>query len=188
MCFHNKEGESVLRNSFPSTVTANISNTALTESTLGLSDIVSYQKGQGFDWAKSFKEAGKIGKGVAVLNTALSVADVFVVGTNETHHLARNKGIEVGSIDYVQAQAGGVAIDMVKNVSVGAVSTALGTGIGVVAASGFALLSGFMLPAAGVTGITIISGILISYGLNKLDDKFKISESIKDWWTGVVKD
>ena len=94
----------------------------------GLTDVFTYVKGDGIKLTKSFKAAGVAGKSVAVANVATSAIDI-ANGYSDTDEKAKDLGMNVGSVDYVQAQTGGVAIDTAKSVGVGIAGTALTIGI-----------------------------------------------------------
>ncbi|WP_410530993.1 hypothetical protein QN328_04665 [Streptococcus agalactiae] len=119
-----------------------------------------YVKGDGIKLTKSFKAAGVAGKSVAVANVATSAIDI-ANGYSDTDEKAKDLGMNVGSVDYVQAQTGGVAIDTAKSVGVGVASTA---------------------------AVGVIAGTALTIGINHIDHKYNVTGKIKDSWIHFVKD
>ncbi|MFS6431358.1 hypothetical protein SUX67_02705 [Streptococcus agalactiae] len=126
----------------------------------GLTDVFTYVKGDGIKLTKSFKAAGVAGKSVAVANVATSAIDI-ANGYSDTDEKAKDLGMNVGSVDYVQAQTGGVAIDTAKSVGVGVASTA---------------------------AVGVIAGTALTIGINHIDHKYNVTGKIKDSWIHFVKD
>ena len=151
---------------------------ALSSATAGLSNIFSIHPTEGIKLSDSFKNMGKLGKGMAIANVAFSVADI-VDGMGETHDIAVSKNMTVGSGEYITTQFGGVTIDTLKNV-----------GIGTLAAVGGAAAATILLPATAsimaIGGVTMLVGGGISWGLNELDKHTGFSKGLKKWWAGIV--
>lgn len=158
---------------------------ALSSATAGLSNIFSIHPTEGIKISDSFKNMGKLGKGMAVANVVFSAVDI-VDGMGETHDIAVSKNMTVGSGKYITTQFGGVTIDTVKNVGISATSS-IG---GVVTATGIATLvaatTPFTLPVAVVAGSALLIGGGISWGLNELDKHTGFSKGLKKWWAGIV--
>ncbi|HEM9616336.1 TPA: hypothetical protein U3P32_001379 [Streptococcus agalactiae] len=76
--------------------------------------------------------------------------------------------MNVGSVDYVQAQTGGVAIDTAKSVGVGVASTAVATTV--------------------TAAVGVIAGTALTIGINHIDHKYNVTGKIKDFWINFVKD
>lgn len=151
---------------------------ALSSATAGLSNIFSIHPTEGIKLSDSFKNMGKLGKGMAIANVVFSVADI-VDGMGETHDIAVSKNMTVGSGEYITTQFGGVTIDTLKNV-----------GIGTLAAVGGAAAATILLPATAsimaIGGVTMLVGGGISWGLNELDKHTGFSKGLKKWWAGIV--
>ena len=151
---------------------------ALSSATAGLSNIFSIHPSEGIKISDSFKNMGKLGKGMAAANVVFSVADI-VDGMGETHDIAVSKNMTVGSGEYITTQFGGVTIDTLKNV-----------GIGTLAAVGGAAAATILLPATAsimaIGGVTMLVGGGISWGLNELDKHTGFSKGLKKWWAGIV--
>ena len=158
---------------------------ALSSATAGLSNIFSIHPTEGIKISDSFKNMGKLGKGMAIANVVFSAVDI-VDGMGETHDIAVSKNMTVGSEKYIATQFGGVTIDTVKNVGISATSS-IG---GVVTATGIATLvaatTPFTLPVAVVAGSALLIGGGISWGLNELDKHTGFSKGLKKWWAGIV--
>ena len=151
---------------------------ALSSATAGLSNIFSIHPTEGIKLSDSFKNMGKLGKGMAIANVAFSVADI-VDGMGETHDIAVSKNMTVGSEKYIATQFGGVTIDTVKNVGIGTLAT-----VGGVAAATIFLPATASVLAVGT--ITTVVGGGISWGLNELDKHTGFSKGLKKWWAGIV--
>ena len=151
---------------------------ALSSATAGLSNIFSIHPTEGIKLSDSFKNMGKLGKGMAIANVVFSVADI-VDGMGETHDIAVSKNMTVGSGEYITTQFGGVTIDTLKNV-----------GIGTLATVGGAAAATILLPATAsimaIGGVTMLVGGGISWGLNELDKHTGFSKGLKKWWAGIV--
>lgn len=151
---------------------------ALSSATAGLSNIFSIHPTEGIKISDSFKNMGKLGKGMAIANVVFSAVDI-VDGMGETHDIAVSKNMTVGSEKYITTQFGGVTIDTVKNV-----------GIGTLAAVGGAAAATIFLPATAsvmaIGGVTMLVGGGISWGLNELDKHTGFSKGLKKWWAGIV--
>ena len=158
---------------------------ALSSATAGLSNIFSIHPTEGIKISDSFKNMGKLGKGMAIANVVFSAVDI-VDGMGETHDIAVSKNMTVGSEKYIATQFGGVTIDTLKNVGISATSS-IG---GVVTATGIATLvaatTPFTLPVAVVAGGALLIGGGISWGLNELDKHTGFSKGLKKWWAGIV--
>ena len=150
---------------------------ALSSATAGLSNIFSIHPTEGIKLSDSFKNMGKLGKGMAIANVAFSVADI-VDGMGETHDIAVSKNMTVGSEKYIATQFGGVTIDTLKNVGIGTLAT-----VGGVAA---ATAIPVALPVMAVGAITVGVAGAISWGLNELDKHTGFSKGLKKWWAGIV--
>ncbi|MGT2808790.1 hypothetical protein ACR3IL_03435 [Streptococcus iniae] len=135
------------------------------------------------DATEAFKSGGTTVKSVALLNVASTAIDVKN-GIDTTHNMAINKGIVKGSSDYVEAQAGGIAIDIAKGTAVGAASAA--GGALAVAAIGTASVAA--LPAVAVVAVSVGAGFLVTQALNTLDEKFNLTNKAKTWWINTIKD
>ena len=151
---------------------------ALSSATAGLSTIFSIHPTEGIKISDSFKNMGKLGKGMAIANVAFSAVDI-VDGMGETHDIAVSKNMTVGSGEYITTQFGGVTIDTLKNV-----------GIGTLATVGGAAAATIFLPATAsvmaIGGVTMLVGGGISWGLNELDKHTGFSKGLKKWWAGIV--
>ena len=151
---------------------------ALSSATAGLSNIFSIHPTEGIKISDSFKNIGKLGKGMAIANVVFSAVDI-VDGMGETHDIAVSKNMTVGSEKYIATQFGGVTIDTLKNV-----------GIGTLAAVGGAAAATIFLPVTAsvmaIGGITMLVGGGISLGLNALDKHTGFSKGLKKWWAGIV--
>ena len=151
---------------------------ATSSATAGLSNIFTIHPTEGIKVSESFKNMGKLGKGMAIANVVFSVVDI-VDGMGETHDIAVSKNMSVGSPEYINTQAGGVTIDTVKNVAIGTVATIAG-----------AAAATIFLPATAsvvaIGAVTTIVGGAISYGLNELDKHTGFSKGLKKWWAGIV--
>ncbi|MCD1277182.1 T7SS effector LXG polymorphic toxin [Streptococcus sinensis] len=150
---------------------------ALSSVTAGLSNIFSIHPTEGIKISDSFKNMGKLGKGMAIANVVFSAVDI-VDGMGETHDIAVSKNMTVGSEKYITTQFGGVTIDTLKNVGIGTLA-AVG---GVATATAIPVA----LPVMVVGGITLAVGGAISWGLNELDKHTGFSKGLKKWWAGVV--
>lgn len=153
--------------------------------TVGLSNIFEYEKGNGLSLSESFKSAGKVAKGVAALNVFTSAVDTYS-GYMETRVKAVDMGMEVGSVDYYQAQAGGVTIDLGKNIAVGSAATLASVGGTALAGVGAAAFIG-TAPVWLTVGAGAIAATAVSLGLNALDKKFGITDKLKNAWLNFVK-
>ena len=151
---------------------------ALSSATAGLSNIFSIHPTEGIKLSDSFKNMGKLGKGMAIANVAFSVADI-VDGMGETHDIAVSKNMTVGSGKYITTQFGGVTIDTLKNVGIGTLAV-----VGGVAAATIFLPATASVMAVGT--ITTLLGGGISWGLNELDKHTGFSKGLKKWWAGIV--
>ena len=151
---------------------------ALSSATAGLSNIFSIHPIEGIKLSDSFKNMGKLGKGMAIANVAFSVADI-VDGMGETHDIAVSKNMTVGSGKYITTQFGGVTIDTLKNVGIGTLAV-----VGGVAAATIFLPATASVMAVGT--ITTLVGGGISWGLNELDKHTGFSKGLKKWWAGIV--
>ena len=151
---------------------------ALSSATAGLSNIFSIHPTEGIKLSDSFKNMGKLGKGMAIANVAFSVADI-VDGMGETHDIAVSKNMTVGSGKYITTQFGGVTIDTLKNVGIGTLAV-----VGGVAAATIFLPATASVMAVGT--ITTLVGGGISWGLNELDKHTGFSKGLKKWWAGIV--
>ena len=151
---------------------------ALSSATAGLSNIFSIHPTEGIKISDSFKNMGKLGKGMAIANVVFSAVDI-VDGMGETHDIAVSKNMTVGSEKYITTQFGGVTIDTLKNV-----------GIGTLATVGGAAAATIFLPATAsvmaIGGVTMLVGGGISWGLNELDKHTGFSKGLKKWWAGIV--
>ena len=151
---------------------------ALSSATAGLSNIFSIHPTEGIKISDSFKNMGKLGKGMAIANVVFSAVDI-VDGMGETHDIAVSKNMTVGSEKYIATQFGGVTIDTLKNV-----------GIGTLATVGGAAAATIFLPATAsvmaIGGVTMLVGGGISWGLNELDKHTGFSKGLKKWWAGIV--
>ena len=151
---------------------------ALSSATAGLSNIFSIHPTEGIKISDSFKNMGKLGKGMAIANVVFSAVDI-VDGMGETHDIAVSKNMTVGSEKYIATQFGGVTIDTLKNV-----------GIGTLAVVGGAAAATIFLPVTAsvmaIGGITMLVGGGISLGLNALDKHTGFSKGLKKWWAGIV--
>lgn len=151
---------------------------ALSSATAGLSNIFSIHPTEGIKLSDSFKNMGKLGKGMAIANVVFSAMDI-VDGMGETHDIAVSKNMTVGSEKYITTQFGGVTIDTLKNV-----------GIGTLATVGGAAAATIFLPATAsvmaIGGVTMLVGGGISWGLNELDKHTGFSKGLKKWWAGIV--
>jgi len=151
---------------------------ALSSATAGLSNIFSIHPTEGIKLSDSFKNMGKLGKGMAIANVVFSAVDI-VDGMGETHDIAVSKNMTVGSEKYITTQFGGVTIDTLKNV-----------GIGTLATVGGAAAATIFLPATAsvmaIGGVTMLVGGGISWGLNELDKHTGFSKGLKKWWAGIV--
>ncbi|EPU25118.1 hypothetical protein SAG0137_11980, partial [Streptococcus agalactiae LMG 14838] len=147
--------------------TKTLGNGAKSSASAGLTDVFTYVKGDGIKLTKSFKAAGVAGKSVAVANVATSAIDI-ADGYAETDQKAKDLGMNVGSVDYVQAQTGGVAIDTAKSVGVGVASTAVATTV--------------------TAAVGVIAGTALTIGINHIDHKYNVTGKIKDSWIHFVKD
>ena len=153
-------------------------DSALSSATAGLSNIFSIHPTEGIKISDSFKNMGKLGKGMAIANVVFSAVDI-VDGMGETHDIAVSKNMTVGSEKYIATQFGGVTIDTLKNV-----------GIGTLAVVGGAAAATIFLPVTAsvmaIGGITMLVGGGISLGLNALDKHTGFSKGLKKWWAGIV--
>ena len=151
---------------------------ALSSATAGLSNIFSIHPTEGIKLSDSFKNMGKLGKGMAIANVVFSAVDI-IDGMGETHDIAVSKNMTVGSEKYITTQFGGVTIDTLKNV-----------GIGTLATVGGAAAATIFLPATAsvmaIGGVTMLVGGGISWGLNELDKHTGFSKGLKKWWAGIV--
>ena len=151
---------------------------ALSSATADLSNIFSIHPTEGIKISDSFKNMGKLGKGMAIANVVFSAVDI-VDGMGETHDIAVSKNMTVGSEKYIATQFGGVTIDTLKNV-----------GIGTLAVVGGAAAATIFLPVTAsvmaIGGITMLVGGGISLGLNALDKHTGFSKGLKKWWAGIV--
>ncbi|EPU52632.1 TPA: hypothetical protein ACIKV5_000208 [Streptococcus agalactiae] len=91
--------------------------------------------------------------------------------------------MKVGSVDYVQAQTGGVAIDTAKSVGVGVVSTAVATTVTAVVSSLAIAGAPIWLPA--VAGVAAATALTLT--VNAIDDKYNVTKNIKSAWIKWVK-
>ena len=158
---------------------------ALSSATAGLSNIFSIHPTEGIKLSDSFKNMGKLGKGMAAANVVFSVADI-VDGMGETHDIAVSKNMTVGSGKYITTQFGGVTIDTLKNVGISATSSIGGVIMATGIAAAVAVATPFTLSAAVVAGSALLIGGGISWGLNELDKHTGFSKGLKKWWAGIV--
>ena len=158
---------------------------ALSSATAGLSNIFSIHPSEGIKISDSFKNMGKLGKGMAAANVVFSVADI-VDGMGETHDIAVSKNMTVGSGKYITTQFGGVTIDTLKNVGISATSSIGGVIMATGIAAAVAAATPFTLSAAVVAGSALLIGGGISWGLNELDKHTGFSKGLKKWWAGIV--
>ena len=158
---------------------------ALSSATAGLSNIFSIHPSEGIKISDSFKNMGKLGKGMAAANVVFSVADI-VDGMGETHDIAVSKNMTVGSGKYITTQFGGVTIDTLKNVGISATSSIGGVIMATGIAAAVAVATPFTLSAAVVAGSALLIGGGISWGLNELDKHTGFSKGLKKWWAGIV--
>lgn len=152
-------------------------NGATSSATAGLSNIFTIHPTEGVKVSDSFKNMGKLGKGMAIANVVFSVVDI-VDGMGETHDIAVSKNMSVGSPEYINTQVGGVTIDTVKNVAIGTVASVAGVAV--------ATAIPVALPVMVVGGIAVAVGGAISLGLNELDKHTGFSKGLKKWWAGIV--
>ena len=150
---------------------------ALSSATAGLSNIFSIHPTEGIKLSDSFKNMGKLGKGMAIANVVFSAVDI-VDGMGETHDIAVSKNMTVGSEKYIATQFGGVTIDTLKNVGIGTLA--------VVGGAAVATAIPVVLPVMVVGGIAVAVGGAISLGLNELDKHTGFSKGLKKWWAGIV--
>ena len=150
---------------------------ALSSATAGLSNIFSIHPIEGIKLSDSFKNMGKLGKGMAIANVVFSAVDI-VDGMGETHDIAVSKNMTVGSEKYIATQFGGVTIDTLKNVGIGTLA--------VVGGAAVATAIPVVLPVMVVGGIAVAVGGAISLGLNELDKHTGFSKGLKKWWAGIV--
>ena len=152
-------------------------DSALSSATAGLSNIFSIHPTEGIKISDSFKNMGKLGKGMAIANVVFSAVDI-VDGMGETHDIAVSKNMTVGSEKYIATQFGGVTIDTLKNVGIGTLA--------VVGGAAVATAIPVVLPVMVVGGIAVAVGGAISLGLNELDKHTGFSKGLKKWWAGIV--
>ncbi len=89
---------------------------ALSSATAGLSNIFSIHPTEGIKISDSFKNMGKLGKGMAVANVVFSAVDI-VDGMGETHDIAVSKNMTVGSEKYIATQFGAVTTPPILDVA-----------------------------------------------------------------------
>ena len=151
---------------------------ALSSATAGLSDIFSIHPTEGIKLSDSFKNMGKLGKGMAVANVVFSVADI-VDGMGETHDIAVSKNMTVGSGKYITTQFGGVTIDTLKNVGIGTLAAISGAAIA-------AATLPVSAPVAAIGVVTVGVAGFVSWTLNSIDKHTGFSKGLKKWWAGIV--
>ena len=151
---------------------------ALSAATAGLSNIFSIHPTEGTKLSDSFKNMGKLGKGMAIANVVFSVADI-VDGMGETHDIAVSKNMTVGSEKYIATQFGGVTIDTLKNVGVGTLAAISGAAVAVATLPVSAPVAAIGVVTVGVAGF-------VSWSLNELDKHTGFSKGLKKWWAEVV--
>ena len=151
---------------------------ALSSATAGLSNIFSIHPTEGTKLSDSFKNMGKLGKGMAIANVVFSVADI-VDGMGETHDIAVSKNMTVGSEKYIATQFGGVTIDTLKNVGVGTLAAISGAAVAVATLPVSAPVAAIGVVTVGVAGF-------VSWSLNELDKHTGFSKGLKKWWAEVV--
>ncbi len=151
---------------------------ATSSATAGLSNIFTIHPTDGIKVSESFKNMGKLGKGMAIANVVFSVVDI-VDGMGETHDIAVSKNMSVGSPEYISTQVGGVTIDTAKNVGIGTIAAASGAAIAAVTLPVTA-------PIMVVGAVTVGAAALVSWGLNELDKHTGFSKGLKKWWAGIV--
>ena len=139
---------------------------ALSSATAGLSNIFSIHPTEGTKLSDSFKNMGKLGKGMAIANVVFSVADI-VDGMGETHDIAVSKNMTVGSEKYIATQFGGVTIDTLKNVGVGTLAAISGAAVAVATLPVSAPVAAIGVVTVGVAGF-------VSWSLNELDKHIRI--------------
>lgn len=160
-------------------------NGAVSAATAGLSNIFTIHPTEGIKVSESFKNMGKLGKGMAIANVVFSVVDI-VDGMGETHDIAVSKNMSVGSPEYISTQAGGVTIDTAKNVGISATSSIVGVATATGIAALVAATTPVTVPVAVVAGGALLIGAGISWGLNELDKHTGFSKGLKKWWAGIV--
>lgn len=153
-------------------------NGATSSATAGLSNIFTIHPTEGVKVSDSFKNMGKLGKGMAIANVVFSVVDI-VDGMGETHDIAVSKNMSVGSPEYINTQAGGVTIDTVKNVTIGTVAAISGAAIA-------AATLPVSAPVAAIGVVTVGVAGFVSWTLNSLDKHTGFSKGLKKWWAGIV--
>ena len=163
---------------FRPNITKAAKNGATSSATAGLSNIFTIHPTDGIKVSESFKNMGKLGKGMAIANVVFSVVDI-VDGMGETHDIAVSKNMSVGSPEYINTQAGGVTIDTVKNVTIGTVAAISGAAIAVATLPVSAPVAAIGVVTVGVAGF-------VSWGLNSLDKHTGFSKGLKKWWAGIV--
>ena len=163
---------------FRPNITKAAKNGATSSATAGLSNIFTIHPTDGIKVSESFKNMGKLGKGMAIANVVFSVVDI-VDGMGETHDIAVSKNMSVGSPEYINTQAGGVTIDTVKNVTIGTVAAISGAAI---AAATLPVTA----PVAVIGVVTVGVAGFVSWGLNSLDKHTGFSKGLKKWWAGIV--
>lgn len=151
---------------------------ALSSATAGLSNIFSIHPTEGIKLSDSFKNMGKLGKGMAIANVVFSVADI-VDGMGETHDIAVSKNMTVGSEKYITTQFGGVTIDTLKNVGIGTIAAVSGAAF---ATATLPVTAPIML----IGGLTVGVAGVVSWSLNELDKHTGFSKGLKKWWAEVV--
>ena len=163
---------------FRPNITKAAKNGATSSATAGLSNIFTIHPTDGIKVSESFKNMGKLGKGMAIANVVFSVVDI-VDGMGETHDIAVSKNMSVGSPEYINTQAGGVTIDTVKNVTIGTVAAISGAAIA-------AATLPVSAPVAAIGVVTVGVAGFVSWGLNSLDKHTGFSKGLKKWWAGIV--
>ena len=163
---------------FRPNITKAAKNGATSSATAGLSNIFTIYPTDGIKVSESFKNMGKLGKGMAIANVVFSVVDI-VDGMGETHDIAVSKNMSVGSPEYINTQAGGVTIDTVKNVTIGTVAAISGAAIA-------AATLPVSAPVAAIGVVTVGVAGFVSWGLNSLDKHTGFSKGLKKWWAGIV--
>ena len=151
---------------------------ALSSATAGLSNIFSIHPTEGIKISDSFKNMGKLGKGMAIANVVFSAVDI-VDGMGETHDIAVSKNMTVGSEKYIATQFGGVTIDTLKNVGVGTLAAISGAAVAVATLPVSAPVAAIGVVTVGVAGV-------VSWTLNSLDKHTGFSKGLKKWWAGIV--
>lgn len=134
----------------------------------------------------SFKSASKLGKfvkGAGVLGSALSVAESF--GKMEKNkEKAIKQGLEGGEVK--ASVATGFTIDATK----GAVEGVAGAGAAAAATAGvgaIAIAAGVTAPVWAVGSVAVGAAVGATWAVNKVNDKFKITDKLKGGANSLIK-